>query len=189
MGASGSGGVAGGASQPENPELTFRPKTNKVRRDMVSAQRYLQQSWVDRLSKPHPSQVQGGDGDSDDDDDDDDDDDGSYYSDSGADKENDLLRSGRGSSRGGSRSGSRNSRRQSSTPMPYTRKTKKRSSRPSSAPPRQRKADQITNREKRESFQNFIQKQKTRSEQQKKRLEKSRINNTCVSEWAGACVR
>eukprot|EP00750_Incisomonas_marina_P014829 INCI17891.2.p1 GENE.INCI17891.2~~INCI17891.2.p1 ORF type:complete len:720 (+),score=132.40 INCI17891.2:875-3034(+) len=158
MSANGRGSTnRGGGASDADPDLTFQPQTNKVRRDMVSAKNYLKQNWVDRLSKPHPSQLGNSDGDESEE---------SFFSDSGNDKENE----GRARSRG---------RRQSSTPMPYQRRTKKKTSRPSSAPPPRRgRTNELSNREKRESFQNFIQKQKTRAEQQKKRLEKSRINNT-----------
>ena len=202
MSANGRGSTnRGGGASDADPDLTFQPQTNKVRRDMVSAKNYLKQNWVDRLSKPHPSQLGNSDGDESEE---------SFFSDSGNDKENE----GRARSRG---------RRQSSTPMPYQRRTKKKvrsrsiplatcqyafvgnvcsvrnsllpcpclticpcidvqTSRPSSAPPPRRgRTNELSNREKRESFQNFIQKQKTRAEQQKKRLEKSRINNTCVT--------
>ena len=149
-----------GPADDENAtKFTFKPKTNKVKRSMVSAKNYLSQNWVDRLSKPHPSQLGQGN-----------DDDDSYQSDSGGDKENNFDHRASGG-------------RISSTPLPYTRKTKRKSHRPSSAPPPRRRGDStpMSNEEKRASFKNFIQKQKTRSEQQKKRLEKSRINNTCVT--------
>jgi superoxide dismutase len=66
--------------------------------------------------------------------------------------------------------------------MPYTRRTKKkRYGRPSSAPPPGRrgkgKTGEMTNAEKQASFSNFLNRQKTRSDKQKKRLEKSLKKN------------
>jgi hypothetical protein len=169
-------GMDGGVGGESNPNLTFRPQTNKVKRSMVSARNYLKQNWVDRLSKPHPAQVgalSDGEGD-------DHDHDGDFSGDSGGDKEN-------GEDDGGNTGRSRG--RQSSTPMPYTRRTSSKngrhSQRPSSAPPAGRHHHhhgkgnkELTNEEKRAIFKQFWHKQKTRSDQQKKRLEKSRIKNT-----------